>query len=250
MGSIINSIYSRYCSLRFRHSASQNERIHLRDPDIEESKPPAASISQTSGLTVKQRALLVGISYAQSQSHTWWSLENPHDDVDMFRSLLVHVYGYLRGEITVLKDSPSFPDHLQPTRENMIRELTSLVADAASGDKFTFFYSGHTDQQKSFDDITVEEDAQDEVIITSDVQRIVDNELNDIIVKPLPAGSFLLAVFDTCHSGTMLDLPHHHCNSVYVPWQSKGDRGDWPLNRRWWSMGDSEAHPGREGRLQ
>jgi hypothetical protein len=22
----------------------------------------------------------------------------------------------------------------------------------------------------------------------------------------------------------MLDLPHHHCNSVYVPWQSKGER--------------------------
>ncbi len=34
----------------------------------------------------------------------------------------------------------------------------------------------------------------------------------------------LQAVFDTCHSGTMLDLPHYYCNSVYVPWQSKGDR--------------------------
>jgi len=62
------------------------------------------------------------------------------------------------------------------------------------------------------------------VIITSDIQRIVNNELNDILVKPLPIDTFLLAVFDTCHSGTMLDLPHHHCNIVYVPWQSKGDR--------------------------
>ena len=32
------------------------------------------------------------------------------------------------------------------------------------------------------------------------------------------------AILDTCHSGTLLDLPHHHCNSVYVPWQSKGTR--------------------------
>jgi hypothetical protein len=32
------------------------------------------------------------------------------------------------------------------------------------------------------------------------------------------------AIFDTCHSGTMLDLPHYHCNDVYVPWISKGNR--------------------------
>jgi hypothetical protein len=34
----------------------------------------------------------------------------------------------------------------------------------------------------------------------------------------------LQAILDTCHSGTMLDLPHYHCNTVYVPWQSKGER--------------------------
>ena len=32
------------------------------------------------------------------------------------------------------------------------------------------------------------------------------------------------ALLDTCHSGTLLDLPHYHCNSVYVPWRSKGKR--------------------------
>jgi len=32
------------------------------------------------------------------------------------------------------------------------------------------------------------------------------------------------AILDTCHSGTLLDLPHYHCNNVYVPWQSKGQR--------------------------
>ena len=133
-------------------------------------------------------------------------------------------------------------------------------------------------------------------------------------MKPLPNDTFLLAsdarpfcyyvrltsinrqaVFDTCHSGTILDLPHHHCNSVYVPWLSKGvlatrrvennngtslfypsrkllqgpaypvpliasvissttqvgeSAGDWQPNRHWRSMGDSKAHPAREGRLQ
>lgn len=68
-------------------------------------------------------------------------------------------------------------------------------------------------------------------------------DLKDILVNPLPVGCNLLvgsllfracfriliyrvlqAILDTCHSGTMLDLPHYHCNNVYVPWQSKGER--------------------------
>ncbi len=67
-------------------------------------------------------------------------------------------------------------------------------------------------------------------------------ELKEILVDPLPVGCTLLvgsslvlrpfsyphsvvqAILDTCHSGTLLDLPHYHCNSVYVPWQSKGER--------------------------
>jgi len=300
-------MYSRCFSFFFRRTTDSNGRIRL--PDIEGGQPQGTSVVATG----KRRALLVGISYAYSQSEIWWPLETPHKDVEMFRDLLLRTYGYSADEITVLKDVPEFPNHLQPTRANMIRELTRLVAKAASGDKFTFFYSGHADQQISFDDISFEEDdGQDEVLVTSDIQRIVDKELNDILVKPLPNDTFLLAVFDTCRSSDMLNLPHYHCNSVYVPWQSKGERstltmrhnnvrhhaiglsgsgtatplpsldgailrntnrlytgglpspyprlridtqvggntGDWRPNRRWWSMGDSEAHPAREGRLQ
>jgi hypothetical protein len=32
------------------------------------------------------------------------------------------------------------------------------------------------------------------------------------------------AILDTCHSDTMLDLPHYHCNNIYVPWLSKDIR--------------------------
>ncbi|KAI0278409.1 caspase domain-containing protein [Russula aff. rugulosa BPL654] len=106
----------------------------------------------------------------------------------------------------------------------MIRELKQLVSGAAPGDKFTFLYSGHSDQQTSFDDIEEEEDGMDEVIVTCDLGRIIDNELKIILVNDLPVGCSLFAILDTCHSGTMLDLPHYHCNDIYVPWLSKGDR--------------------------
>ncbi|KAH6904088.1 peptidase C14, caspase domain-containing protein, partial [Coprinopsis sp. MPI-PUGE-AT-0042] len=35
-------------------------------------------------------------------------------------------------------------------------------------------------------------------------------ELYDSLVRPLPAGCRLTAIFDSCHSGTVLDLPYVH----------------------------------------
>jgi len=64
----------------------------------------------------------------------------------------------------------------------------------------------------------------DEMLITSDEKAVIDYELREILVLPLPVGCSLVAIFDTCHSGTILDLPHYHCNDVYVPWQSKDER--------------------------
>lgn len=94
------------------------------------------------------------------------------------------------------------------------------------------------------------------VIIGSDGQTIKDDvrllfstiesdwnlfqELRDYLVKPLPPKCSLIvsspymfswfladifqAVFDSCHSGSLLDLKHFRCNQVYVPWLNKGQR--------------------------
>jgi hypothetical protein len=37
---------------------------------------------------------------------------------------------------------------------------------------------------------------------------ISDDELHRIMVAPLPAGCRFIAIFDSCHSGTVLDLPY------------------------------------------
>jgi len=198
----------------------------IRLTDVEEGLVPpdnsaavAAQVAQLSNpatsTSTRRRALLVGIAYHGE-------LLNTHQDVDRYRDVLIASYGYQLEDITVLKDDHAFEDHLQPTRENILRELRSLVADAAAGDRFTFLFTGHSNQQPSKD--LNEEDFLDEYLITIDDEIIIDNELNDILVKPLPAGSSLFALLDTCHSGTLLDLPHYYCNSVYVPWYSKGKR--------------------------
>ena len=82
-----------------------------------------------------------------------------------------------------------------------------------------------------------------DLIYLRGVHPLTSSQELDEIIAPLPVGCSLLvsssliqvrfpiflcyvcqAIFDASHSGTLLDLPHHHCNSVYVPWQSKGER--------------------------
>jgi hypothetical protein len=55
-----------------------------------------------------------------------------------------------------------------------------------------------------------EEDGYDETILPTDFKtagQIRDTELNRQMVAWIPRGVTLHAVFDSCHSGTMLDLP-------------------------------------------
>jgi metacaspase-1 len=56
-----------------------------------------------------------------------------------------------------------------------------------------------------------EDDGYDEVIYPVDfrqVGHITDDEMHRIMVRPLQAGVRLTAIFDSCHSGTALDLPY------------------------------------------
>lgn len=68
---------------------------------------------------------------------------------------------------------------------------------------------GHGGQTKDLDGD--EDDGYDEVIYPVDfrqVGHITDDEMHRILVRPLQAGVRLTAIFDSCHSGTALDLPY------------------------------------------
>ena len=56
-----------------------------------------------------------------------------------------------------------------------------------------------------------EEDGTDEVIYPVDFKNaghIVDDEIHRLVVKPLKSGVRLTAIFDSCHSGSVMDLPY------------------------------------------
>lgn len=77
-----------------------------------------------------------------------------------------------------------------------------------AGDSLVFHYSGHGGQKK--DENGDEVDGFDETILPLDYEQegiILDDEINETIVRPLPCGAKLHAIIDACHSGTVLDLP-------------------------------------------
>jgi hypothetical protein len=70
-------------------------------------------------------------------------------------------------------------------------------------------YKGHGGQTKDLDGD--EDDGYDEVIYPVDfrqVGHITDDEMHRIMVQPLLPGVRLTAIFDSCHSGTAIDLPY------------------------------------------
>ncbi|KAJ7578722.1 peptidase C14, caspase domain-containing protein [Mycena floridula] len=182
------------------------------------------------------RALLIGISGALGNKITknlkLGGLKGAHKDVRAMKKLLIEQYGFCPADIVTLLDKQGSE---QPTRANILRQIDILVKDAKAGDHFVFHYAGHSTQTENRKQ--TEEDDMDECIIPSDGEAniIKDDELRQRLVDPLPVGSNLVAILDSCHSASLLDLEHYRCNRVYVPWVSKGRRMTdtlWNINVR------------------
>jgi len=99
-------------------------------------------------------------------------LKGPHHDVLQMEQLLIEVYHYDPKDITVLIDDDD-PNHIQPTKENMIRAMIELIEGALAGDRFFLHFSGHAMQEDT--DNPDEEDRKDELLISSDGKTIKDD---------------------------------------------------------------------------
>ncbi|KAK9454931.1 Metacaspase-1A [Dipodascopsis uninucleata] len=159
---------------------------------------------QYSNCTGRRKALLIGINYIGQKAE----LKGCINDVKNVSRFLSERYGYKYEDMVILTDDQTNPRSI-PTKQNMYRAMQWLVKDAQPHDSLFFHYSGHGGQTEDLNGD--EEDGYDEVIYPVDFQvagHIVDDELHEIMVRPLPAGVRLTAIFDSCHSGTVLDLPY------------------------------------------
>ncbi|KAF5382203.1 hypothetical protein D9615_004384 [Tricholomella constricta] len=162
---------------------------------------PFFQYSQCNG---KKKALCIGINYFGQSGELRGCINDVHNIINF---LITH-FGYKREDIVVLTDDAKNPRQ-KPTTENIVAAMQWLVRGAAPNDALFFHYSGHGGQTKDVDGD--EADGFDEVIYPVDFKQsghIVDDTMHDIMVKPLPAGCRLTAIFDSCHSGSALDLPY------------------------------------------
>ncbi|KAI7852495.1 peptidase C14, caspase domain-containing protein [Circinella umbellata] len=166
--------------------------------------PPNYQLSNCQG---RKRALLVGINYFRSPNE----LKGCINDVTNLKSFLMQLYHFREEDMVILTDDQR-DQRFIPTRANMIAGMEWLVRDARPND------SGHGGRVK--DTNGDEDDGWDETIYPVDHQRypgksgqIVDDVMHDIMVKRLPPGARLTAIFDSCHSGTALDLPYVYSTS-------------------------------------
>ncbi|KAF9531516.1 caspase domain-containing protein [Crepidotus variabilis] len=153
----------------------------------------------------RKKAVCIGINYVGQKNE----LRGCYNDARDMRDFLMRQYQFPPDQILLLTDADSKSP--LPTRKEMFNAFMWLVKDAQKDDSLFFHYSGHGGQSR--DASGREKDGQDEVIFPVDFDKagdIIDDELYKSLVQSLPAGCRLTAIFDSCHSGTVLDLPYLH----------------------------------------
>mmetsp|Transcript_15398 Transcript_15398/g.60181 ORF Transcript_15398/g.60181 Transcript_15398/m.60181 type:complete len:365 (-) Transcript_15398:58-1152(-) len=162
-----------------------------------------------SDCTGNKKSLFVGINYFGSSAE----LRGCLNDVENMKAFVTSNYGFSDdpAHMRVLTDDQSGSS--SPTRDNIIAGMRWLIEGAQPGDSLFFHYSGHGGTQQDDAPESDEIDGQDETLIPVDYQSngvIVDDEIHQILVAPLPAAVRLTAVMDCCHSGSIFDLPYSY----------------------------------------
>lgn len=152
-------------------------------------------------LAGKRRSLLIGINYFGSSSQ----LNGCINDVKRMIPLVEYL-GFPDDPSSqqVLLDDGS--THLQPTLENIRAAIAWLVEGASAGDALFFHYSGHGGRMQKADGSGFHE-----TLCPVDMEsagQLLDVELFDILIRPLPTGCRLTCILDSCHSAGALNLPY------------------------------------------
>jgi hypothetical protein len=150
------------------------------------------------------RAVFVGINYTgQRGLELKGCVNDVTNSINLFKDMGANFVE--EQNLRVLTDGPRAKR--RPTRVEMLAAMEWLTKDCKEGDVLWFHYSGHGSQER--DKSGEEDDGMNESIIPVDYTTngsIIDNDLYTRLVQPLKKGVTLYAIFDCCHSGTILDL--------------------------------------------
>lgn len=165
--------------------------------------PQSRDVQHLVELPGARRSLLVGINYHGTKAE----LSGCINDIHRVREAIRDMWNFKMDESSqcVLLDDPSFPANSRPTLANLRRGIAWLVDGARTGDTLYFHYSGHGGREPGSDG------QMHETLCPVDYETsgmLIDTEMFETLVKPLPSGCRLTCVLDCCHSAGALDLPY------------------------------------------
>jgi hypothetical protein len=146
-------------------------------------------------------ALLIGINYFKTQYELYGCI----NDTNSINSFIAN---YNFQKICILTDNTV----KKANHNNILNEFKNLLTNSRAGDVLLFFYSGHGSY--ILDKNNNEKSGNDQVIIPCDFKEIIDDELKSIIQTNLKKDVTLIALFDCCHSGSILDLKYQYMDSL------------------------------------
>jgi len=155
-------------------------------------------------ITKNKRGLLIGINYNGTDAQ----LNGCINDTESIHTALTNSYGFKTENISIITDDTE----KKPTRDEILDAFKAFLESGEEGDLLFFSYSGHG--SSTYDRNSDENDGKDEMILTSDLKGILDDELKSLIQLHLKKGVTLFALFDCCFSGTVLDLKYQYLDSL------------------------------------
>ena len=166
----------------------------------------ASTTSQACELQGRRKSLLIGINYYGSQSELHGCVDDVHRMLPVLEQL-----GFPHAEddssCRILLDSPDWRVDRRPTLANIRASIAWLVSEAKTGDTFFLHYSGHGGRMPRTDG----RGEWHETLCPVDMDEagmLLDTELFQSLVQPLPSGCRLTCILDACHSAGALDLPY------------------------------------------
>lgn len=190
---------------QFLHQVKELRHIHLKtiiyerlnvDPPSKIIKPLLQQFNKKA-----KKALLFGSNYKGTQNELYGCI----NDINAIRERLIKV-GFT--EINIISDLTN----IKPTRNAIVEGIKTLLKNAKDGDLIFIAYSGHGSNR--IDNNKDEKDGRDELIIPCDLNPISDDELKSIINTYLKKNVTLFGLFDSCFSGTILDLKYQYLDSL------------------------------------
>ena len=160
-----------------------------------------------------KKALLIGINYTGTKNELFGCI----NDVNAIKERITNQGFTSVNTITDLTTK-------KPTRNNILTEFKNLLVNSQAGDLLFFMYSGHGSY--ALDRNGDEQDGYDELIVTSDLQGITDDEFKTLIQQNLKKDVTLFAMFDCCFSGSFLDLKYQYMDSMNYDNYTENNKDD------------------------